>query len=139
MQRFYLGKCLPVPAVLIALLLSSSVFAQETTAGIQGVVKDPSGASVANATVEVSGPALIGIRKVQTDDAGSYRFAALPPGTYTLTVTAPGFRTFKQAGIDLAVGRLPTIDVKLEVGAVAETVEVSGAATMVDTPRAKLR
>ena len=57
----------------------------------------------------------------------------MPPGNYTLTVTAPGFRTFKQVGIDLAVGRLPTLDVKLEVGAVAETVEVSGSATMVDT------
>ena len=57
----------------------------------------------------------------------------MPPGNYTLTVTAPGFRTFKQVGIDLTVGRLPTLDVKLEVGAVAETVEVSGSATMVDT------
>ena len=138
MQRSYLGKCLLVPAVLIALLVSSSVFAQETTAGIQGVVKDPSGASVANATVEISGVSLLGNRKVKTDDAGAYRVTALPPGSYTLTVTAPGFRTFKQVGIDLAVGRLPTLDVKLEVGAVAETVEVSGSATMVDTSQSKV-
>jgi hypothetical protein len=56
MQRPYKGKWLLLPVVLIALLVSPSVFAQETTAGLQGTVKDPSGASVANATVEVSGP-----------------------------------------------------------------------------------
>ena len=55
-----------------------------------------------------------------------------PSGSYTLTVTVPGFRTFKQVGIDLVVGRLPNVDVKLEVGAVAETVEVSSNASVVD-------
>ncbi|MBZ5723847.1 MAG: TonB-dependent receptor [Acidobacteriia bacterium] len=125
-------------AVLIALLVLPCAFAQETTAGFQGVVKDPSGASVANATVEVSGPALIGTRKQQTDDAGNYRFAALAPGEYTLTVSAAGFRTYKQSGIDLSVGRLPSIDVHLEVGVVAETVEVSGTAPMVDTTQSKV-
>src|ERR1035437_4657164 len=99
MQRPYTGKWLLLPVVLIALLVSPCVFAQETTAGLQGTVKDPSGASVASATVEISGPALIGTKKVQTDDSGSYRFAALPSGSYTLTVTVPGFRTFKQVGI----------------------------------------
>lgn len=112
--------------------------AQETTAGLQGTVKDPSGAVVAAAPVEVSSPALIGTRKTQTDDGGNYRFAALPPGQYTITVTATGFRTYKQSGIDLAVGRLPIVDVKLQVGAVAETVEVSSAATAVDMTQSKV-
>src|SRR5690348_7876523 len=93
-------------AVWIALLILPGLFAQETTAGLQGTVKDPSGASVANAAVEITSPSLIGIRKMQTDIAGEYRIVALPPGEYTLTVTAPGFRTFKQAGITLTVGRL---------------------------------
>jgi Carboxypeptidase regulatory-like domain/TonB dependent receptor/TonB-dependent Receptor Plug Domain len=138
MQRPYRGKWLLLPVVLSALLVSPSVFAQETTAGLQGTVKDPSGASVANANVEVSGTTLLGIRKVRTDDSGAYRVTALPPGTYALTVTVPGFRTFKQVGIDLAVGRLPTLDVKLEVGAVAETVEVSSSAAMVDASQSKV-
>ncbi len=122
----------------VALLAVPSAFAQETTAGLQGTVKDPSGAVVANATVEVASPALIGIRKVQTDAAGNYRFAALPPGEYTLTVTAPGFRVYKQSNIDLAVGRLPNIDVQLQVGGVAETVEVTTEATMIDTTQSKV-
>src|SRR3974390_2910955 len=105
MQRPYKGKWLLLPVALIALLVSPSVFAQETTAGVQGTVKDPSGASVAKANVEVSGTSLLGTRKVKTDDAGGYRITALPPGTYSMTVTVPGFRTFKQVGIDLAVGR----------------------------------
>src|SRR5262245_12841372 len=93
-----------VPILLTALLLPAA-FAQETTAGFQGTVKDATGGVVPNATLEVSGPALIGTRKAQTDDGGNYRFAALPPGSYTMTVTAKGFRTSKQVGIDLSVGR----------------------------------
>jgi hypothetical protein len=115
MQRPYKGKWFLLPVALIALAVSPSVFGQETTAGLQGIVKDPSGASVANATVEVSGAALIGNRRVKTDDSGVYRVTQLPAGTYSLSVTVPGFRTFKQVGIELSVGRLPTIDVKLEV------------------------
>src|SRR5258708_40329132 len=100
MQRPYKGKWILIPLVLIALLVSPCVFAQETTAGLQGTVKDPSGASVANATVEVSGASLIGTRKVKTGDTGEYRVTALPPGGDTVTVTAPGCRTFKQTDLD---------------------------------------
>jgi hypothetical protein len=138
MYRHQTGKWLLLPVVLIALLVLPCALAQETTAGLQGTVKDSSGGVVTNATVEVSGPALIGTRRVQTDDAGNYRFAALPPGEYTLTVTAPGFRTYKKTAIDLSAGRLPNIDVRLEVGAVAETVEVSSEAVLLDTSQSKV-
>src|ERR1039457_2748024 len=103
MQRPYTGKWLLLPAILIALCFLTCAFAQETTAGLLGIVKDPSGATIAKANIEVTGTSLLGNRKVQTDDGGNFRIAALPPGTYTLTVTAPGFRTFKEAGIDLTV------------------------------------
>ena len=138
MSTTHRGKWLLLPLLLIALIALPGAFAQETTAGFQGTVKDPTGASIPGAALEVSGPALIGTRKIQTDDAGSYRFAALPPGTYVLTVSASGFRTYKQGGIDLTVGRMPNLDVRLEIGAVAETVEVSGAAPMVDTTQSKV-
>jgi hypothetical protein len=55
---------------LIALAVIPAAFGQETTAGFQGTVKDPSGAVVANAAIEVSGPSLIGVRKLKTDEAG---------------------------------------------------------------------
>src|SRR5690349_4299439 len=107
--------------------LSQSLPAQETTAGVQGTVKDSSGGRVANATVEVTSPNLLGERKVQTDSAGAYRFSALPPGDYALTVTAKGFAQFRQPALKLDVGRLPTIDITLQVGAVNQVVEVSEA------------
>ncbi len=126
MYRPHIGKWVLLPVVLIALLMLPCAFAQETTTAFQGSVKDPSGAVITGATIEVSGPALIGTRRVQTDASGNYRFAALPPGEYTMTVSAVGFRTYKQSGIDLTVGRLPNIEVQLQVGTLAETVEVSG-------------
>ncbi len=120
-------------------LLVTGAYAQETTAGIEGHVKDQSGAVVANATVSVASPALLGSgQKATTDSAGAYRFSQLPIGTYTLTVTAQGFRSYKQSGIDLSTGRLPTIDVTMQVGAVEQTVEVTSEAPIVDVTQSKV-
>src|SRR3954464_13638639 len=96
---------LPLLSTFVSAFLPLS--AQEMTAGIQGTVKDRSGATVPNANVEVTSPALIGQKRAQTNSLGDYRFAALPPGRYDLTVSAPGFRTFVQHTIDLTAGRLP--------------------------------
>ncbi len=111
--------------------------AQETTAGIQGFIKDPSGAAIPQATVELTSAALIGSKKGQSDSSGYYRFSLLPPGEYTLTVSATNFRTHKQTGIKLDAGRLPTIDVQLVIGAITEVVEVSGQAPIVDVTTSK--
>src|SRR6185312_9487264 len=100
-------------------IFSFGLAAQETTAAVQGVVKDASSLGVPNASVELSGSALIGgVRKTTTDSAGGYRFAQLPPGMYSMTVMAKGFTTLKQADIRLDVGRVPNIDFSLQVGAV---------------------
>src|SRR5437016_10723577 len=112
---------------------SLSALAQETTGGLQGLVKDPSGAVVPGAKVAVTGASLVGSKELSTDSSGYYRFANLPPGTYTLTVTAKGFKTFKREGLVLEVGHLPSVDVTLEVGTTAEIVEVSSAAPVIDT------
>ena len=122
----------------VALVSLGCALAQETTAGVQGVVEDSSGAVIANATVEISGAALMGTRKTQTDVGGNYRFAALSPGEYTLAVTAPGFKVYKQSGINLSVGRLPKVDIQLTVGAVTETVIVSAVGNIVDTTQSKV-
>src|SRR5271165_3466934 len=68
-------------------------FSQETTGGLQGTVKDPSGAVVARAHVTATAPTLVGSKETVTDSAGYYRFANLPPGTYTIVVRAEGFQT----------------------------------------------
>jgi hypothetical protein len=125
-------------AVLL-LLVVPCAFAQETTAGLQGTVKDSTGAMIPKATVEVTSPALIGVKKMETDQAGYFRFANLPPGTYGITVTASGFRTYKQENIQLLVGHLPSIEVKMEIGALAETVEISAQAAIIDPTQSKVQ
>ncbi len=139
MFSLHSGRRLLLPLLAIPLLILPCLFAQETTAGLQGTVKDPSGAGIAKASVEVMSPALIGIKKMDTDAVGHYRFANLPPGTYTLNVTATGFRGYKQANIVLQVGHLPTADVNMEIGAVAETVEVAAQAAAIDPTQSKVQ
>src|SRR6516164_3350723 len=134
MNSFSISKRLFLPLVLllIAGLVVPAVFAQETTGGVQGYVKDTTGAVIAKATVTITSPALLEPKVTETDSGGYYRFAQLPPGTYTLQVHSTNFRDFKQTGIGISVGRLPTIDVVMVVGATSETVEVTGAAPLVD-------
>ncbi|MGA8152026.1 MAG: carboxypeptidase regulatory-like domain-containing protein [Terriglobales bacterium] len=114
------------------LLLSAGVFAQETTGGLQGTVTDPSGAVVSHAQVVITGASLVGSKAAATDGSGYYHFANLPPGDYTLTVTAKGFKSVKRGGLTIEVGHLPTLNLTLEVGASETVVEVSGAAPVID-------
>jgi len=107
--------------------------AQETTGGLQGTIKDPTGAVVSKAQVELTGSSLVGSKKLDTDESGSYRFSNLPPGTYSMRVTAPGFTLLKRDGINIAVGRIPTLDLQLQVGSTGTVVEVTGEAPLIDT------
>jgi hypothetical protein len=116
----------------LALLLCGAALAQETTGGLQGTVKDPSGAVVSKAHVVITGSSLVGEKTADTDASGYYRFANLPPGSYAITVVAKSFKTFKREGLVVEVGHLPSVDMTLEVGAAGETVEVSGAAPQID-------
>ena len=109
------------------------VSAQETTGGLQGTVKDSSGAIISGAKVVLTGTTLIGSKELVTDASGYYRFANLPPGTYGIVVTAQGFKTFKREGLAIEVGHLPTVDAVLQVGAEATTVEVTGESPVIDT------
>jgi hypothetical protein len=113
--------------------LEQTAFAQETTGGLQGTVKDPSGAVVAHARVVVTSTSLVGSKQVITDATGHYRFSNLPPGSYTLTVTTEGFQTLRRQGIALEVGHTPTIDLDLSIGAVSSVVEVTSSGPVIDT------
>jgi hypothetical protein len=118
--------------MLAVLLFIGSAFAQETTGGLQGSVKDPSGAVVPGAQVVATSNILVGNKTTTTDASGYYRFANLPPGSYVVTVTAKGFRTSKREGLVIEVGHLPTVDVTLDVGGTDTVVEVSGATPAID-------
>ncbi len=141
MSLFVARKWLTATAMLLLVvgLCLPLAFAQETTGGLQGTVKDPSGAVVSGASVEVTSPSLIGKKTATSDSGGYFRFANLPPGTYTITVTAPNFRSYKQEGITIETGHLPSLDVTLQVGTASETVEVTGAAPIVDVTQSKVQ
>lgn len=117
--------------LLLSLLFGIATLAQETTGGLQGTVKDNTGAVVPNARVVVKGPSLVGNKELTTNGSGYFRFANLPPGAYTLSVTATGFSTVKRE-MTLEVGHLPTVDVTLQVGSSTEVVEVSSEAPQID-------
>jgi hypothetical protein len=118
--------------VFVLALVVTGAFAQETTGGLQGNVKDPTGALVSNAKVELTGTSLVGKKEASTDSAGYYRFANLPPGTYAISVKAAGFSELKREGIVIEVGHLPSLDLTLTVGAAGTVVEVTGAAPLID-------
>ena len=117
----------------LTLLLPVGVFAQER-ASIVGVVQDVSGAVMPGVTVEASSPALIEqVRSAVTDGAGRYAIIDLRPGAYTVTFTLPGFRSVKREGILLEGAFSAQVNGSLAVGAVEETVTVTGASPIVDT------
>jgi carboxypeptidase family protein len=114
----------------VLLLLPSSVFAQ---AAITGVVRDTSGAVLPGVTVEAASPVLIEkVRSVISDDTGQYRIVDLRPGTYSVTFTLPGFSTIRRDGVELTGDFVATINADLKVGALEETITVTGETPVVD-------
>jgi hypothetical protein len=110
--------------------LSPSLASAQT---IAGVVKDSSGATVAGVTVEVESPALIEkSRTALTDASGQYKIVNLKPGTYTVTFTFQGFNTVKHQGIVLTTEFTAQVNAELKVGAITDTVTVSGETPVVD-------
>ena len=125
----------PLLVVLVSLLLPSAAYAQ---AAITGVVRDASGGVLPGVTVEAASPALIEkVRSVVTDDTGQYRIVDLRPGTYSVTFTLPGFSTVKREGIELSGNFVATVNADLRVGALEETITVTGESPIVDVQSAR--
>jgi hypothetical protein len=109
------------------------VWAQQAS-GIAGVVRDTTGAVLPGVTVEASSPALIEkVRTAVTDGEGRYNITELRPGTYTVVFSLPGFNSFRREGVVLTTGFTATINADMPVGALEETVTVTGASPLVDT------
>ena len=120
--------------VILLLTLAVLVPALASAQGaIAGVVKDTSGGVLPGVTVEAASPALIEkVRSVITDGTGQYQIVSLPPGAYTVTFTLPGFNTLKREGIELSGNFTAQVNADLRVGALEETVTVTGEAPTVD-------
>jgi len=96
-----------------------------STATLRGTVVDPNGAVIAGAVVTATNTSTGLARTSKTDAEGSYRFAALSPGTYQVTTEAQGFSKEAFKGLELTVGQTAAYDVHLKVGKASEVVEVS--------------
>ncbi len=112
------------------------MYAQEARGSISGRVTDPSGAIVPSATVTVTNTATNSARRLTTNDTGYYEANLLEPSSYTVSVEAQGFKKSLRSGITLNVSARIEIDVVLEVGGVAETVEVTAEAPLLETTTA---
>ncbi|HEY1242461.1 MAG TPA: carboxypeptidase-like regulatory domain-containing protein, partial [Bryobacteraceae bacterium] len=124
--------------VLAVVAFATSVFAQGERGTLNGTVIDPSGSVVAGAAVKALNIAT-GVETAEiTTDAGVYRIPLLQPGTYRLTVTAPGFKVALRENVILAVAQTLTVDFKLEVGASNEQVTVSAEAPLLETGSAEI-
>ena len=124
-------------AVLAAMLAIAAVSLAPTTASAQalygsivGTVADQSGAPAPGATVSVTNTGTGHSLNAVTDRDGSYVFRNLLPGEYALTASLQGFREIRQTGIRVSAGNPARFDLKLEVGAMAEAVNVIGESTL---------
>src|SRR5262245_20463730 len=121
---------LAVVALSIALLIPWTASAQAT---IAGVVRDASGAVLPGVTVEAASSVLIEkVRNATSDGSGQYRITELPPGTYSVTMTLPGFSTVKREMLDVSGAGVITVNCDMKVGGVQETITVTGESPIVD-------
>ena len=129
MRRSYFGLAIAT----VVLALPANVFAQAATGNITGRATDTSGGALPGVTVSVTSPNLIGgARTVVTDEQGVYRIPQLPGGTYVVKFELPGFSILNVEGVDLNAGSTMTINGKLEVASLQETVTVTSQAPTID-------
>jgi hypothetical protein len=130
-------RLLALIAVLV-LLLPAMLHAQSTTTGaISGTVTDPSGAILPNVDVHLKSVDKGFTNSVKSNSAGSYQFQLLEPGTYTIQVTAPSFKTFSET-TTVSVSSTTIVNAKLEVGAAGTIVDVSGEAPLLQTETSEI-
>ena len=125
-------------ATLGFVFLALPAMAQLPTATLLGTVTDPQGAVVVGANVTARNTDTGLTRTVMTGSDGSYRFNALPIGTYELQVKHEGFETETRSGLTLAIAQEAVVNVRIRVGAAAQNVTVSAEAPLVDTTNATL-
>ncbi|HXP11970.1 MAG TPA: carboxypeptidase-like regulatory domain-containing protein [Acidobacteriaceae bacterium] len=123
---------------LLLCCLASLPCSAQSSANLYGTVTDAGGAAIPSAKVKVTDVATGVVTNTVSDSSGNYSFPSLAPAGYAITVEAPGFKTEELKGITLAVNQNARQDVKLQIGSVDSTVEVTTAAPLVDTSSASV-
>ena len=122
----------------LAVLGLASAWGQISTGTIVGVVEDASGAVVPNAQITVTQTATGEVRRSVTTAGGEFNLPFLQIGPYTVSATAGGFKTKTLSGITLRVDQTINLQIQLELGATTQTVEVTGAAPLIDSATSSL-
>jgi outer membrane receptor protein involved in Fe transport len=117
-------------------ILAGPTFSQVSSATLTGLVTDPSDARLPNVSLQLTSEDTGVALNASTNTAGEYTFSLLPPGRYRLTAEAQGFRRHSHAGLVLELGRATRLDLRLDLGQVAETVEVSGSPPLLESESA---
>jgi hypothetical protein len=125
---------MPTGRFLLLFIAATAVcHAQSGFAELRGSVSDPTNESIEGARVEAQELATSAVYQVTTNERGEYHFLSLPTGSYALTVAKPGFRDYRQTGITLRLGDQPNIEVKLELGEAAFSIDVQANAPLLNT------
>ncbi len=128
------NRCIAGPRVaLLTLILACAAFAQRDLATLVGTVTDASGGVVANATVTVTENDTNEVYTLKTNSAGEYIRPALKPSTYSISVSAPGFKKAEQKNVELWPGERTGVNIALTVGDIGQTVEVTDTAPLLQT------
>jgi hypothetical protein len=125
--------------VCLLFLSLSYAFSQAVTSNLLGTVMDPKGAIMPGVAIELKDEATGAIRTGQTNEAGQFRFASVPSGTYTINIKAQGFKSYSETSIKLASAETRDMGtIKLELGNVVEQITVTAAATPIQTSSAEV-
>jgi hypothetical protein len=116
-----------------SLLCTVLLFGQAGTGAISGTVTDPAGALVPKASIEVTNTETNALYPTASTDTGAYSVPRLPPGSYSVTVTAAGFKKLTRAGVAVDAGQTLPLDLTLQVGSASESVTISDEATLLKT------
>lgn len=127
---------LAAAALIVLLAPPGQSDAQVLYSSVVGTVTDPSGAAVPEATVTLTQEQTHLVRTVTTSTSGTYNAATLPAGTYDINIEAKGFRTYNRTGVVVEYNSVARVNAALEVGAITQTVQVTGAAPLLQTDRA---
>src|SRR5262249_42977151 len=123
-----------VASAFVILMAAGAAAAQILTGNIIGTVKDESGAVLPGVSLTLTSPTALPAGPVMTvtNEKGEYRFAAIPPGTYSLAAALSAFSTYEERGLEVALGGTVERNLTLKLATVAETITVSGETPMVD-------
>jgi hypothetical protein len=120
------------------ILIAGPMFAQSDRGTITGTIADPAGAVIPNAPIEAKNLNTGAVYPAASTTTGNYTIGQLPAGKYQLSASVPGFKQFLQTGITVLVAQTLRIDIKLDVGSIAETVTVNADAPLLKTESGEL-